>query len=79
MNINQNTAQYYQPTEKWEIPTENFNLYILKGLELEILEVGKIFHFVEQKKELWGLFEGLKIEEEEIEEAKKSLFPEREF
>ena len=31
------------------------------------------------KKKLKGLFKGLKIEEEEIEEAKKSLFPEREF
>ena len=31
------------------------------------------------KKKLKGLFKGLKINEEEIEEAKKSLFPEREF
>ncbi|PIV64456.1 MAG: hypothetical protein COZ37_07065 [bacterium (Candidatus Ratteibacteria) CG_4_10_14_3_um_filter_41_18] len=37
--------------------------------------------FTKPKKKLkgWGLFKGLKIEEEEIEEAKKSLFPEREF
>lgn len=27
------------------------------------------------KQKLWGLFSGLKIEEEDIEEAKKSLFP----
>ena len=31
------------------------------------------------KKKLWGLFKGLKIEEKDIEEAKKSLFPDREF
>lgn len=31
------------------------------------------------KKKLWGLFKGLKVGEEDIEEAKKSLFPEREF
>jgi len=37
--------------------------------------------FAKPKKKLkgWGLFKGLKIEEKEIEEAKKSLFPEREF
>ncbi len=35
--------------------------------------------FAKPKKKLKGLFKGLKIEEEEIEEAKKSLFPEREF
>ena len=29
---------------------------------------------VSQKKKLWGLFEGLDISEEEIENAKKSLF-----
>lgn len=27
----------------------------------------------------WGLFKGLEVEEKDIEEAKKSLFPEREF
>lgn len=31
------------------------------------------------KKRLKGLFRGLRVEEENIEEAKKSLFPEREF
>jgi hypothetical protein len=76
---NQNITQNSQFTGKWEVSTENFNLYILKGLELEILEVGRIFHFVPPKKKLWGLFKGLKVEEKDIEEAKKSLFPEREF
>jgi len=33
----------------------------------------------EPKKKLWGLLKGLKISEKEIEEAKKSLFPDREF
>ncbi|PJA02097.1 hypothetical protein COX73_02595 [bacterium (Candidatus Gribaldobacteria) CG_4_10_14_0_2_um_filter_36_18] len=57
---------------------EEYNLFILGG---EVLELGKIFHFEtpQPKKKLKGLFKGLKIEEEEIEEAKKSLFPEREF
>lgn len=51
---------------------------ILEGGEIEL---GTIFHFEipQAKKKLWGLFKGLKFEEEEIEEAKKSLFPEREF
>lgn len=31
------------------------------------------------KKKLWGLFKGLKVEEKDIEEAKNSLFPKREF
>ena len=35
--------------------------------------------FAKPKKKLKGLFKDLKIEEEEIEEAKESLFPEREF
>ena len=57
---------------------EGYNLFISGG---EVLELGKIFHFEipQPKKKLKGLFKGLKIEEEEIEESKKSLFPEREF
>lgn len=59
---------------------EEFKLFFP---EAEPLELEKIFHFeiFQPKKKLkgWGLFKGLKISEEEIEEAKKSLFPEREF
>ena len=66
---------FLKSQEKYE---EGYNLFILGG---EVLELGKIFHFEtpQPKKKLWGLFKGLKIEEKEIEEAKKSLFPEREF
>lgn len=49
----------------------------------KILELGKIFHFeIFQPKEKlmgWGLFKELKIEEEEIEAAKKSILLEKEF
>jgi hypothetical protein len=80
--LNQTTAKY-QVYQTLTYPAshfieEGYNLYILGG---EILELGKIFHFdvLQQKKKLWGLFKGLKVEEEDIEETKKSLFPEREF
>ena len=57
---------------------EEFKLFLP---EVEPLELGKIFHFeiFQPKKKLWGLFKGLKVEEKDIEEAKKSLFPEKEF
>ena len=80
--LNQTTAKY-QVDQTLTYPTppfieEGYNLFILGG---EVLELGKIFHFeiLQPKKKLWGLFKGLKIEEEDIEEAKKALFPEREF
>lgn len=83
---NQTTAKYQVDQKLLQnitYPTpplieEGYNLFILGG---EVLELGKIFHFEipQPKKKLKGLFKGLKIEEEEIEEAKKSLFPEREF
>jgi len=79
----------HQTTAKYQIEQQKiapnllmkeygYNLYVLDGA---VLELGKIFHFefLQSQKKLWGLFEGLKIEEEEIEEAKRSLFPEREF
>jgi len=83
---NQTTAKYQVDQKLLQnitYPTsplveEEYNLFILgEG----ILELGKIFHFeiLQPKKKLWGLFKGLKVEEEDIEEAKKSLFPEREF
>lgn len=57
------------------------NAYIFGGSE-PLIETKKIFHYLlwsPQPKKLLGLFKGLKIDEQEIEEAKKSLFPEREF
>lgn len=75
-------AKYYtdQDLTKCAMPfsEEGYNLFVSNG---EVLELGKIFHFEikEPKKKLWGLFKGLKVEEKDIEEAKKSLFPEREF
>ena len=46
-----------------------------------VLEESPRFELAQPKKKLkgWGLFKGLKVEEKDIEEAKKSLFPEREF
>lgn len=45
------------------------------------LELGKTLHFYQigEKSDGWGLFEQLQVEEEDIEEAKNSLFPERAF
>jgi len=42
-------------------------------------EMPSLFSAEKTKKKLWGLFKGVKIEEKDIEEAKKSLFPENEF
>lgn len=46
-----------------------------------VLEVISSFEFQHPKKTLkgWGLFEGLKVEEDEIEAAKKSLFSNEEL
>jgi hypothetical protein len=54
-----------------------FNFLIIDEKTVTLFEIEPAL----PKKKLkgWGLFKGLKIEEEEIEEAKKSLFPEREF
>lgn len=88
--LNQTTAKYQIDQKLLQNITystpplveEGYNLFI-SGREVleEVLELGKIFHFEapQPKKKLKGLFKGLKIEEEEIEESKKSLFPEREF
>ena len=74
-------ANYYtdQDLTKCELPfrEEGYNLFVSNG---QILEIGKVVQFEmieETKKKLegWGLFKGLKINKEEIEEAKKSLFP----
>lgn len=84
--ITYKTTAKYQIDEKlappYSIRESNYNLYVLGGVSgWEILELGKFFYFRfdQPKKKLWGLFEGVKIEEEEIEKAKKSIFPEREF
>ena len=77
-------ANYYtdQDLTKCALPfrEEGYNLFVSNG---EILEIGKVvqFEIEEPKKKLegWGLFKGLKINEEEIEEAKKSLFPDKEY
>lgn len=50
-----------------------FDLLIIDEKSATLFELGQ------PKKKLKGLFKGLEIEEEEIEEAKKSLFPEKEF
>lgn len=84
---NQTTAQYQtdQDSTKCLIPfsVEGYNLFIPEILGGEVLELGQIFHFgvpeVKKKLKGWGLFKGLKVEEKDIEEAKKSLFPDREF
>lgn len=59
---------------------ETYKLFIFGG---DVLELGKIFYFEnfppQKKIKGWGIFKGLKIDEKEIEEAKKSLFPRREF
>lgn len=55
-----------------------FDWFIIDEKSAVLGEVS-LFEPIQPKKKLWGLFKGLKIEEEEIEEAKKSLFPEREF
>jgi len=52
-----------------------FDVLILDEKSVTLLEIKPS----QPKKKLKGLFKGLKINEEEIEEAKKSLFPEREF
>ncbi len=87
---NQTTAKYQVDQKLLQnitYPTsplveEEYNLFILGHiLGQGVLGLGKIFHFeiIQPKKKLWGLFKGLKVEEEDIEKAKKSLFPEREF
>jgi len=55
-----------------------FDLHIIDEKSAALEEISP-FESIQPKKKLKGLFKGLKIEEEEIEEAKKSLFPEREF
>ncbi len=84
---NQTTAKYQtdQDSTKCSIPffVEEYNLCIPEISGTKILELGQIFHFeipeVKKKLKGWGLFKGLKVGEKDIEEAKKSLFPDREF
>lgn len=56
-----------------------FDLHILD--EKSVILIIPPFEAEKPKEKLkgWGLFKGLKIEDEEIEAAKKSLFPKREF
>lgn len=57
------------------------NAYIFGGSE-PVVKTKETFHYqlwLPQPKKLLGLFKGLKIEEQDIEDAKKSLFPDREF
>lgn len=57
-----------------------FDWFIIDEKSAVLGEVS-LFEPIQPKKKLkgWGLFKGLKVEEKDIEEAKKSLFPDREF
>lgn len=59
----------------------NFDLHILDEKSAILIEVIPLFEAEKPKKKLkgWGLFSGLRIDDEEIEAAKKSLFPNRDF
>lgn len=78
-SVNQLNNDYTSKTSKvLNSPSEeSYNLSI-KGQGK--LKLGKILYYqVQGKKEGWGLFKELQVEEEDIEQAKKSLFPERDF
>lgn len=54
-----------------------FDLFIIDEKSVLLFEIKP--SQPKEKLKGWGLFKGVKIEEKDIEEAKKSLFPEREF
>jgi len=63
-------------------PTIESENIIVDGWDNDVIEIGKIWYpwhqtYSQSKPRLWGLFKGLEINEEDIAETKKLLFPDR--